>query len=160
VANDDSYDDDLNDDTEDTAEEQVPNWRRNLERKAKKEAERATAAEDRATKAERKLAFVQAGVDPDDPKARYFVTGYDGDLTKEAVTAAAAEIGLIEAPAAAEEDAVPADQQAAWSRTAGIQAGGESVGSHGIDDAIRDATQAGDHLRAIALKREKAGLHK
>lgn len=43
----------------------------------------------------RELAFTKAGINPDDPKMRYFVKGYDGELTAEAVRAAAVEAGFL-----------------------------------------------------------------
>jgi hypothetical protein len=52
------------------------------------------AAEKRAAEAERKLAFVEAGV-PLDDKTTYFVKGYDGEITAEAIRAEAQRIGVI-----------------------------------------------------------------
>lgn len=43
----------------------------------------------------RELAFTKAGINPDDPKMRYFIKGYDGDLTADAVRAAALEAGFL-----------------------------------------------------------------
>lgn len=43
---------------------------------------------------ERTNAFLEAGIDPKDPKAKYFVKGYDGDLTVEAIQAEAAQSGI------------------------------------------------------------------
>ena len=45
--------------------------------------------------ARRELAFVKAGINPDDPKMRYFVKGYEGDLSAEAVRQAALEAGFL-----------------------------------------------------------------
>jgi hypothetical protein len=149
------YDDDLDEQDEQTTEETVPNWRRNLERKAKKEADRADAAEQRAASAERNLAFLQAGVDTSDPKTKYFAKGYDGDLTKEAVTAAAVEAGLVDAPADT-ADQVPAAEKEAWGRAGQVAAGGESVGSHGFPEAIQNAKERKDFQSVIALKQQEA----
>ena len=44
-----------------------------------------------AEAAKRELAFVKAGVDPESAAAKYFVKGYDGELSAEAIRAAAAE---------------------------------------------------------------------
>jgi hypothetical protein len=76
-----------------------------------KEAEAAT----------RELAFVKAGVDPDSAAAKYFVKGYDGELTPEAIRAAAEEAGLI--PSQKKE--VAAEQQA-WNRVAQASRAGET----------------------------------
>lgn len=45
--------------------------------------------------AERKLAFLEAGVNTADPKMAYFVKGYDGDLKPESIKAAAVEAGFL-----------------------------------------------------------------
>ena len=76
-----------------------------------KEAEAAT----------RELAFVKAGVDPDSAAAKYFVKGYDGELTAEAIRAAAEEANLI--PSQKKE--VAAEQQA-WNRVAQASRAGET----------------------------------
>lgn len=76
-----------------------------------KEAEAAT----------RELAFVKAGVNPDSAAAKYFVKGYDGELTPEAIRAAAEEASLI--PSQKKE--VAAEQQA-WNRVAQASRAGET----------------------------------
>ena len=48
-----------------------------------------------ATEAQRKLAFVEAGVDLNAPVSRYFVKAYDGEMTAEAIRQAASEANLI-----------------------------------------------------------------
>ena len=45
--------------------------------------------------AQRELVFLKAGINPDDPKAKYFVKGYDGELTVEAIRQAAEEASYI-----------------------------------------------------------------
>ena len=64
---------------------------RKLEAENKALREQAAAA----AQAQRELTFVKAGINPDDPKARYFVKGYDGDLSVEAIRQAAEEASLI-----------------------------------------------------------------
>lgn len=51
--------------------------------------------EQELAEARRLLAFARAGINPDDPKMRYFVKGYDGELTAEAVREAATEAGFF-----------------------------------------------------------------
>lgn len=67
--------------------------------------------------AQRELAFLKAGVNPDSAVGKLFVKGYDGELTKEAITAAAADIpDLIvtaEAPAEQTEQLTPEQEAAA-----------------------------------------------
>lgn len=48
-------------------------------------------AAQQAAALQRKLAFYEAGVPANDPKARYFIAGYDGEMTDEAIKAAATE---------------------------------------------------------------------
>ena len=43
----------------------------------------------------RELAFTKAGINPEDPKMRYFIKGYDGEMTAEAVRHAAMESGFL-----------------------------------------------------------------
>jgi hypothetical protein len=74
-----------------------------------------------AEAAKRELAFVKAGVDPDSAAAKYFVKGYDGELTAEAIRAAAEEASLI--PSQKKE--VAAEQQA-WNRVAQASRAGEA----------------------------------
>lgn len=70
--------------------------------------------------ASKKLAFMEAGVPLDSPMAKYFIKGYDGDLTPEAIREAALEAQLI-APAQKVDDT---DKQA-WRETNRIAAGSE-----------------------------------
>jgi hypothetical protein len=71
---------------------------RQLAKQHKEQQQRLEAAEAAAREAEiakRELAFVKAGVNPDDPASKYFVKGYDGELTVEAIKAAATEARLL-----------------------------------------------------------------
>jgi hypothetical protein len=83
-----------------------------------------------AEAAKRELAFVKAGVDPDAAGAKWFVKGYDGEFTAEAIRAAAEEANLI--PSQKKE--VAAEQQA-WNRVAQASRAGET------SDAPVDYTQ-------------------
>lgn len=65
----------------------IKSLRRAASGKKKLEEELATAR--------RELAFIKAGINPDDPKMRYFVKGYEGELTSDAVRAAAIEAGFL-----------------------------------------------------------------
>jgi hypothetical protein len=61
------------------------------------EAENAElkARADEASAAARELAFVKAGVDPNLPISKYFMKGYDGDLTEDAIREAAIEAQIV-----------------------------------------------------------------
>ena len=82
--------------TESTETEEVssteskPNWRRELEAKAKK----ADALEAEIQQMRRKDVFRDAGLDPSNRMTEYFMKGYEGELTVEAIQAEATSTGL------------------------------------------------------------------
>lgn len=85
------------------------------ERMKQLESEVATwkAKAEAASASERKLAFVEAGVDPNLPVAKYFMKGYEGELTPEAIRQAAIEAQIIQDQKAAQV----ASEAQAWNRT-------------------------------------------
>lgn len=85
-----------NDDDFDGQSEQNPEGIASLRRAA----EKGTKAEAKATKLERENAFLRAGIDPDDSRLGYFYRGYEGEMTADAIRAAATEAGFIAAPPA------------------------------------------------------------
>jgi hypothetical protein len=90
---------------------------RELEQQVKAFEAKAKEAE----AAQRELAFVKAGVNPDSAAAKYFVKGYDGELTPEAIRAAAEEANLV----SSEKKEVAGEQQA-WNRVAQASRAGET----------------------------------
>lgn len=82
-----------------------------------REAQKQLAASAEASK---KLAFVEAGIPLDSPMSKYFIKGYDGELTPEAIREAAQEAQLI-APV---QQVADTDKQA-WRETNKIAAGSE-----------------------------------
>lgn len=159
-----SFDDFDNDDDqfEDGAPQEQQSEKRNPLRaeirrltKANKELQEKVDATGTAA---RDLAFLKAGVDPDSPKAKYFVKAYDGDLTVEAIKAEAVAAGLVESQDDGAGD-IPDDEQAAHKRTAENVAGATPAAARTIDDQIAEAQAAGNTALAIHLKREKAGLN-
>lgn len=84
--------DDFDNDT-DEQDSKDRNWRRDLERRAREGDE----AKERLANLERQMAFQTAGLDLSKPAVGYFVKGYDGELTPEAIKAAATEAGFLEA---------------------------------------------------------------
>jgi len=70
--------------------EAQPNWRRDLEARAKAGDE---AVAELAT-SKRRDAFRDAGLDPKDVGVQYFIKGYEGELTEEAIKAEAARAGF------------------------------------------------------------------
>ena len=104
------------------------------ERMKQLEAENAAlkAKADEASAAARKLAFVEAGVDPNLPVAKYFMKGYDGELTADAIRQAAIEAQIIRDTKAAEV----ASEAKAWDRT-NQAAAGNTTGEAPLDWVTR-----------------------
>lgn len=106
-----------NDQQDDDQTGDKPNWRRQLERKAAK-----------ADALARENAFLKAGVNPDDPKAKWLVKGYDGDLTPEAIKTAALEAGVLKAETGEARDEIPDEEKQAHERLADTTRGAGSGG--------------------------------
>jgi len=123
---------------------------RALERKAKA-AEDATA---KVASLERQLAFLEAGINPTDPKLKYFTKGYDGDMTADAIKAAATEAGFLEAPKAPE---VPPDELAAMTRSTAVTAGAQNPGAS-ADQAFRAALASASTPDQVMAVVEKFGI--
>lgn len=98
------------------------------------ESENATlkAWANEALDATRELAFVKAGIDSADPMTKYFVKGYDGELSPDAIRAAAIEARLIQ-----DTKAVQVAQEAkGWDRT-NQAASSNTVGEAPVDMVTR-----------------------
>lgn len=104
------------------------------ERMKQLEAENATLREQnqKASDAARKLAFVEAGIDPSLPVAKYFMKGYDGELSAEAIRQAAIEAQIIQDTKAAQI----ASEAQAWNRTTQAAAG-NTTGEAPVDFVTR-----------------------
>lgn len=87
---------------------------------------------------EKKMNFMEAGVDTSNPKFKYFVKAYDGEMNQEAITQALVEAQLITPPTVQEDP-----DQAAWKQSNRIAAGAEtsSEGPSWVK-RIRDAASA------------------
>ena len=81
--------DDFSDDDLDQPEQQndIKSLRRAANQKKKLEAELESMR--------RELAFAKAGLPLDDPRMRYFVKGYEGEMTAESIREAALEAGFL-----------------------------------------------------------------
>lgn len=75
-----------------------------------------------AEAARKELAFVKAGLDLNSPMAKYFVKGYDGELTPEAIRLAAEEAQLI-----TPQPTVTDSDKAGWQESNRIAAGSETA---------------------------------
>lgn len=111
----------------------------------------ATKAAERATEtAKREAAFLRAGIDPDSKEgiASYFVKGYEGDLTADAIKAAATTAGVLQ-PVALTPDQQAAQTQQQADLAAAARVAGAANASHGAPDdlivrqAMEDAYKAG-----------------
>lgn len=78
----------------------------------------------------RELAFAKAGLPMDDPKMNYFIKGYDGEMTAEAIRQSALEAGFLASQSSASEDpvvsAAAAAQQRVMSASSGVSYEGMS----------------------------------
>jgi hypothetical protein len=93
------------------------------------------AARDAKAEAEglkRELAFTRAGLDPEkDPRLAYFIKGYEGEPTAEAVLAAAQKAGFVEPP----QTGPTAEQQEALGVNGQIDAAAAGAAGPEIGDA-------------------------
>ena len=75
---------------ESVSQESKPNWRRDLEARASAGDEAVAEL----AQLRRELSFRDAGVDPNSKQGQYFMRGYDGEMTVDAIRAEAAELGV------------------------------------------------------------------
>ena len=114
-----------------------------LEKENKELAEKAAKAD----AAERRLAFAEAGIKLDDPKMSYFVKGYEGELTADAIKAAAVEAGFLEAPEEVPKAEVDATRRMAEAST--------NAGTSPKDDgsqAVREANSEAEVMAELAKR--------
>lgn len=105
-----TYDDEMYDTDEQDAPEQQPQGNDGIRSLRKKAKDYDTVASER-DRLRRELAFTKAGLDGDsDPRLAYFVNGYTGELTRDAIRAEAARVGFIEPDAPAEPVETPAER--------------------------------------------------
>ena len=91
-------------------------------RKVEQQLKAAEAKANELETAARELAFVKAGVDVNAPIAKYFVKGYDGELSADAIRVAAQEANLIKVD---DSQQVQNTEQQAWSRVNSAYQAGE-----------------------------------
>jgi hypothetical protein len=72
----------------------------------------------------REMAFTKAGIDLNVPMAKYFVKGYEGEVSPEAIRQAAEEANLIQP--SKPQDVVDKAEQQAWSRLSKAGSAGET----------------------------------
>ena len=128
---------------ETVSQESKPNWRRDLEARA--------AAGDEAVaelaQLRRELSFRDAGVDPASKQGQYFMRGYDGELTVDAIRAEASELGLVGESQTLPVQTAPIDYDAEQ-RIALASDDAGPVTDPNLDALIRQATNP-EELRAV-----------
>lgn len=107
-------------------------------------AERGKQSQARAEQLERQVAFMKAGVDPDDPRAKYLYKGYEGDLTPDAIRAEAQAAGVLAEPGPTQEQQ---QSLAGQMRIQQVAAQAQPVGSEDynaqLEQAMKDGGVAG-----------------
>jgi hypothetical protein len=104
--------------------------------------------------AQKKLAFVEAGITLNSPMAKYFIKGYDGELSPEAIREAAMEAQLI-----TPEPAVNEDDRNAWRETNRIASGSEvSPEPKGWAERINQAESEAE-LMSIFAEAQAQGIN-
>lgn len=109
---------------------------------------------DAGSKATRTLEFVKAGIDVNSPQAKYFVNGYDGDLTTDAIKAAAEEAGFLGTPPPPVPTAQDQADQQVFQQSPAAMAGGTGDGARDWDAEIASAK---DEDEVIRIYRERHG---
>jgi hypothetical protein len=112
-------------DLDDSGNPRTVQMRRQDIRALEKQAKRAADLDAELATLRRERAFMSAGVPVDDPAARYFVKGYDGELDPDAIKAAAVESKM---PWAKGEEIGP-EEQAAHEAAQAAAAGGTPPGA-------------------------------
>lgn len=141
-------------DFEDEAQEQtgknpVRARMKELESEVKALREKAAVAE----ALQKELAFSKAGVPMESPMAKYFIKGYDGEFTPEAIRKAAEEVNLVQPQA-------PSTEQQAWSRMQKASTAGET--NEPVVDwnaRISQAKSSEEVMTLLAQARQESSNH-
>lgn len=139
------------DDAQDSSQKNPVRARmRELENEVKTAREQLASAQ----AAQRELAFFKAGVDLNTPMAKYFVKGYEGELTPDAIRTAAEEAQLIQPKVAPQETQA---EQKAWDRlTKASQAGQTSDAPVDWVQRINGAKSVEEVQMLLAQARQEA----
>lgn len=103
----------------------------------------------------RKMAFAEAGIDVNAPVAKYFMKGYDGEVSAEAIRAAAEEANLLQ-PQKPKEVADESEKRA-WARLQRASTAGEQTDEQ-VDWVKKlNSTRSQDEvMHLLAQMREQA----
>ena len=135
--------------TEEVSSTESKNWRRELEAKAK----RADELEAQVQQMQRKEVFRDAGLDPSNKMTEYFMKGYEGELSVDAIQAEATSAGLSNTVSQGnttnlEQQAQFAQQVEAERRIAEASDDAGPVADPQFESLIRQTTNA-DELRQL-----------
>jgi len=109
-----------------------------------------------ATEAQRKLAFVEAGIDLSAPISRYFVKAYDGEMTTEAIRQAATEANLINTQQSKQD--IQAEQKV-WDRVSKAKSFGEaSEPETDWTTKIQNAKSQDEVMQLLAQARQQQNI--
>jgi hypothetical protein len=128
--------------------ESKPNWRRDLETRAKEAEQKAATLELELSSIQRRDTFRSAGLDPDDPRVKYFVKGYEGELHADAIRQEAEAAGFLGADAPIAQNSALDNMLSAEQRILIAGEGGDPVLPPDLDSQIK-ATNNEDELRAL-----------
>jgi hypothetical protein len=126
---------------------------RSVNKKLEKELAALRKEREELLAAKRENAFIKAGIDPNDAKFKYFVKGYDGELTPDAIREAGIEAQLIAPPSPV---SASADEQAAWNRTAKVAAGANAAQAPVDWNARINAAESPAEVEAIMAEARAA----
>ena len=147
------YEDDEFDEQDDDQERSNSEWA--ALRQAKKAAKQA---EQKAQAAQRELAFVKAGIDPDDPRMSYFARGYEGELSAQAIKEAAVQAGFLAAPGTPDpqvQQGVQAQQRMAVAASAGVP---EEMSYSAAEARLVEAYEQGGANAMLAALQAEGGI--
>lgn len=133
---------------DDDLEETDPEGPKGLRKALKSAEQRASELEGRATAAERKLAFLGAGI-PDTPRNQYFINGYQGELDPEAIKAKAIEDGFLDKP----EPKIPDGELEAHDELSQASVGGDSTPQTANDKYLAELAAARNESEALEVMR-------
>ena len=129
---------------DDEVDDQTPSPVRAQQRELQKKNKQLQRELDQAKAAQRENAFLKAGIDPSDPKAKYFVLGYDGPLEVDAIKAEAVEAGILTSTA---DPAIAEAQRAA---NVSVGAGGAPAGSGSVPAWHPNSPTFGEYQSELA----------
>ena len=137
-----SYDDDL--EQEEDANDKVVQLKRSQIRALEKKAKAHDDALVRLATLERQLVFRDAGI-PTDKRGQLFMKAYDGDMTLDAVKAAAIDYEVIQPDSA---DTTPETE--AQDRLLKAAGGGDTPHKPDLEQAILNATTPEEVMRIVS----------